>query len=298
VILYRPPCPVVFIENSDDSKSFCTGSTVTLLSNIYYPGINPTHYQWYRNGSPLVGQTGDTLSYSNFSNLDTCYLCITGSSCNGSTSNTITISITQKRTPTITIARQGFELSFICDGEEVLITSTTASGGTLPTFDWKYFEVEYGQWMSLGYTGSTMKFVPYDGIQIRCYMTSNEWCIITGVTISNTLTLTVTPIPIPSVYITPTGTTCSGVTVTYSAIPTNGGSGPSYVWYVNDVEQLSTNSAFTYKPSNGDVITVSMVSNAVCANRGVSYSFIQNVTPNQTFTIPILSVPGNYLYQP
>lgn len=84
-------------------------------------------------------------------------------------------------------------------------------------------------------------------------------------TVSITKTVSVNPIVTPSVTASanPGFTSCTGVAVTYSTAPTNGGSTPVYAWSVNG-SATGTGSSFTYTPNNGDVIRVVLTSSAAC----------------------------------
>jgi PKD repeat protein len=60
---------------------------------------------------------------------------------------------------------------------------------------------------------------------------------------------------------------CAGTFVTYTALPTNGGNNPTYQWTVNSVNITgATNSAYSYIPSNGDIVSCTLTSNATCIN--------------------------------
>ncbi|NTW33743.1 MAG: hypothetical protein HGB12_14175 [Bacteroidetes bacterium] len=83
----------------------------------------------------------------------------------------------------------------------------------------------------------------------------------------NTALINVNPILTASVLITvnPTGAICPGVSVTYTAAPTNGGT-PTYKWK-KGTEYITgeTNSIFTCSTlANGDIITCEMTSNESC----------------------------------
>jgi uncharacterized protein YjdB len=85
---------------------------------------------------------------------------------------------------------------------------------------------------------------------------------------SVTKPLTINPTVVPAVSITPTGSTgdtiCEGTTPTFGATPVNGGTSPAYQWKLNGINS-GTGSSFSYpSPTNGDVLSVKLTSNAVC----------------------------------
>jgi hypothetical protein len=89
----------------------------------------------------------------------------------------------------------------------------------------------------------------------------------------------------------PGNTICAGVSVTFTAVPVNGGSTPVYQWKKNG-NNVGTNSA-TYTDAllaNGDLVTCEITSNAVCATNTTasSNSMLMNVNP-----LPIVSI-GSY----
>lgn len=82
---------------------------------------------------------------------------------------------------------------------------------------------------------------------------------------SDTIIMTVLPPILPLVHVTHTGDTiCAGLTMTFSATATNGGTAPVFKWYVNGV-YMWTGSMFAYIPVTGDFVTCILTSNDPCA---------------------------------
>jgi hypothetical protein len=74
----------------------------------------------------------------------------------------------------------------------------------------------------------------------------------------------VNPTVPPTVTIgTPNDTVCAGALTSFGAIPVNGGFAPSYVWSVNGVNS-GIGPAFSYVPSDGDVVKV-VITSSPCA---------------------------------
>ncbi len=102
--------------------------------------------------------------------------------------------------------------------------------------------------------------------------------------------VTVNPLLTPSVTIGSTATAiCTGTNVTFTATPTNGGSSPSYQWYV-DATPVGSNSS-TYSSTtlnNGEVVSVVMTPSAdVCVSPSTATS---NSITMTVYTTP--SIPG------
>ncbi len=129
---------------------------------------------------------------------------------------------------------------------------------------------------------------------IKVVLTSNANCASPTTATSNVLTYVVTANVVPSVTIqsTPLSPICEGQTVSFIAIPTNGGTTPTYTWNINGAPQPNSNSStFTTNTlANGDVVTASMTSSLSCANptaansNSISISIIPTVVPSVTIT--------------
>ena len=53
---------------------------------------------------------------------------------------------------------------------------------------------------------------------------------------------------------------CPGTTVTYTAVPENGGSSPTYLWKVNGSEVGTNNAVYSYTPANNDQVSCILTS--------------------------------------
>ena len=80
---------------------------------------------------------------------------------------------------------------------------------------------------------------------------------------------------------------CAGTSVTFSATQTNGGTTPVYQWKVNSVNAGANNPVYTYTPSNGDIITCILTSNATCSTGNPATSNAVNMS-----VIPPVGTPG------
>jgi hypothetical protein len=121
-------------------------------------------------------------------------------------------------------------------------------------------------------------------------MISNVLCA-NPATVTNQLTAAVT-IVTPSVTISanPAGAVCAGTQVAYTATPTNGGTSPIYQWRINGTTAGTNSASYSYTPTNGDIVSCTITSNAMCANP-VTASDQSTMIVNQLPTI--ISGTGN-----
>jgi len=87
-------------------------------------------------------------------------------------------------------------------------------------------------------------------------------------------------------------TVCSGTSVTFTAIPTYGGSSPSYQWKVNGVNSGTNSDSFTYIPLNNDVVSCILTSsNTICVfnNPAISNAIAMIVNPQMPVSVSIRS---------
>ncbi len=92
---------------------------------------------------------------------------------------------------------------------------------------------------------------------------------------NNSVALTINDLKPVSVSIgaNPSGSVCAGSNVTFTAIPTNGGSSPTYQWKVNGNNVGQNSPTFsTTSLNNNDSVKVILTSNATCATGSPTFS--------------------------
>ncbi len=112
---------------------------------------------------------------------------------------------------------------------------------------------------------------------------------------SGTATVNVIPTVVPSVNITSSlgDTVCSGVSVTYTANPVNGGITPGYQWHINGSTVGSGNS-YSYLPANGDTVSVTLTSSAACPSPATASDMMKMmVNANVMPTVSVTSITGD-----
>ena len=90
------------------------------------------------------------------------------------------------------------------------------------------------------------------------------------------------PLPVSVSIAASANPVCAGTSVTFTATPTNGGTTPSYQWKVNGTNVGTDNPVYSYIPTNGDIVTCVLTSNATCAtdNPATSNPITMTVNPN------------------
>ena len=108
--------------------------------------------------------------------------------------------------------------------------------------------------------------------------------------------ITVNSLIVPSVSLSPASgdTICSGTAMTFTVTPVNGGTAPAYQWKVNSTITGATSTTYSYIPSNGDIVTAILTSNATCASPAtVSAADTITVIHADTSTLGITVTPGD-----
>jgi len=120
-----------------------------------------------------------------------------------------------------------------------------------------------------------------------------------SVTMAGSAPVSTIPNSVPAVNltITPDTTVCTGTTVVFTPAPTNGGPVPVYQWHVNGTS-VATSNTYTFIPANGDVVGVTMTSNAICPLPATaSDSQRMHVQPFGHPSLTLTSHPGDTVCQ-
>lgn len=279
----------VSVSIAANQNNICAGTQVTYTATPTNGGTTPA-FQWFSGSTPIG--TGNPLHYTPINGeIITCVLtssetCASG---NPATSNAVIMTVIQPLAVSVSIAADPGNT--ICAGIPVTYTATPTNGGTTPSYQW------YKNNSPVGSNQNTYTYNPSNGDQIYVVLTSNEQCSSGSPAQSNTITMTVNSVLAVSVSIAanPGNTVCAGTTVTYTAIPTNGGTTPSYQWKVNSTPAGSNSNTFTYVPSNTDVVTCELTSSETCTsgNPATSNVIAMTVNPMLEVSVSISADPGS-----
>ncbi|MEI6435310.1 MAG: FISUMP domain-containing protein [Bacteroidota bacterium] len=255
----------------------CAGTQATFTATPTNGGSSPG-YQWRINGANINGATNTTYSYIPVNNNAITCLLTSNAVCpnvNPAISNIVTMTVNQLRPVSISIAASA---NPVCVNTSVTFNSTLTNGGLAPAYHWKVNGTNVN-----GATNATFSFAPANNQVVTCLVTSNAICPIGNPATSNPLTMTVNPMLPVSISISASSNPiCSGVLVTDSAMPTNGGSHPVYQWILNNANVTgATNSTYSYNPANNDVIKCLLYSNVNCPTGNPATSNIITQVVNQ-----------------
>ncbi len=283
-ITVNPSLPVgVSIEASANNR--CAGSVIGYTATPVNAGINPL-YQWKVNGNN-VGSNNPLYVYIPLDgDVITCVLtvvnpeaCFVGGT---AISNSIEMTVYPHLEVGVSTASSA---NPVCTGTPVTVTATPVNGGSSPTYQWMVNNINAGT------NNPEFTFVPANGDQVICVLTSSEQCTIGNPATSNTVTIAVNPLLPVSISIAASANpVCTGTPVNFTATAVNGGSNPLYQWKVNAINVGANNPVYEYVPSNGDVITCVLTACESCISGNPATSNAISLTVNP-LPIPVLTGP-------
>lgn len=256
------------------SPSICAGSSLSFTATPTNGGASPA-YQWLVNGANAG--TGSVYTSTTLANTDLVSVtlssnatCVVPSTVN---SNAVTAVVIPTVVPTVSVAVSS---QSICAGSVMSFTATPTNGGASPAYQWLVNGTNAG-------TGSLFSITTLTNNQtISVRLTSNATCALPSVANSNTITAVVIQTVVPTVSVAASSQSiCAGSSMSFTAIPTNGGASPAYQWLVNGAA-AGTGSVLTSAAlTNNQPVSVILTSNAVCA--------LPSTTRSNTITAVVIS---------
>ena len=206
-------------------------------------------------------------------------LTVTDANGNSATCSTTVIvqDFVQNATATINVSPS----TTICQGDSVTFTASGTNLGANPQYEWFVNSLSVGN-NSATYTTTALN----NNDDVYVEITSGP-CNTS--TVSNTIVMTVNPLlPVSFILNASANPACSGDNLTFFVTGLiNGGSNPTYQWYVNsNPVGGNTNSYTSNSIIDGDIISVDVSSNLACADPvPASQSLTMTVTPDATITL-------------
>ncbi|HWN88544.1 MAG TPA: Calx-beta domain-containing protein [Chitinophagaceae bacterium] len=257
------------ITVSNSATISCPSNTIvaapagqcTVVVNGIDPIVAPigTSYTYTLTGATIGTGTG-TASGKTFNAGVTTVTYALNSSPSTNCSFTVTVN-----TDVIPVINLNASVTDICPGQQVVFTTLPFNGGANPSYQWKLNGNNIP-----GATGSTYQSTTLaNGDKVSVLMTSSLGCANPQSDLSEEILINVSSSVVPLVSLGMSATTiCTGMPVNFTAIPTNGGTSPTYQWKLNG-NIIPGASGSTYQSStlaNGDQVSVTMTSSLACAS--------------------------------
>jgi uncharacterized protein (TIGR02145 family) len=271
----------VICSISASANPVCAGTSVTFTATPTHGGLTPS-YLWKVNGSS-AGTNNPVYTYIP-ANGDQVTCTLTSSEpCtvnNPVNSNSLLMVIDSNLMVVCSISASA---NPVCAGTSVTFTAAPTHGGLTPSYLWKV------NGSSAGTNNPVYTYVPANGDQVSCTLTSSEPCTVNNPVNSNSLLMVIDSVLVVNCTIAASiNPVCAGLPVTFTATPVNGGTSPSYQWKVNGINAGPNNPLYTFNPSNGDLVNCTMTSSETCTiNNPITTNTLQITTNNPpavTFT--------------
>ena len=216
------PAVTIYVPGGD---TVCAGSVVNFTPVPVNGGATPT-YQWSVNGT--YASAASTYSYVP-ADRDIVSVTLTSSAACATyptATNSVQLTVHTHEMPTATIsANPG---TSVCPGTPVTFTGTTTFGGTAAEYFWIVNSTINSA------TTPNFTYTPDNHDYVALMLVSNYPCATMDTIFSNSFVLTVDTLsPSVSIIAHPGQSITKGQWDTLTAVPVNGGTSPSYRWYVN-----------------------------------------------------------------
>lgn len=267
--------PAMSITITASDTDICSTDSIKFIATVSNGGLTKS-YQWILNNLAVGGDT-NVVTLKSLNDQDTIKCVVTSTStCPGDTialSNPIGIKVNPMVNPSLSISPNS---NPVCLGSTITFTAIPINGGTAPFYQWKVNGVNVGI-NSSSFVTSTL----VDKDTVSCWMISNTSCRNFDSAFSNIVVITITPTTTSVTITTPDTITCSGQTVTFTAVPYNGGSSPFYQWKKNGFSVGANSTTYSLNIlANNDKISCSITSNSNCASPKTGSSNVITMTVN------------------
>ncbi|NMM49184.1 fibronectin type III domain-containing protein [Marinigracilibium pacificum] len=253
---------VADISITADLNPACTGDNVTFTANVTNGGTTPG-IQWRVNGTDVTGETGLTYTTNTlndgdivtaFLTVDPTSVCITPASIE---SNSINMLVGNGFNPLVEITA---DQNPICAGNDVTFTSTVSAVGTNPVYQWRIDGVDQPGATSDTFVASGLT----DGQEVSLFVTVDPaFTCANQPSVGDTIAISVSNSIDPSVVLVSTNNpACPGGDIVFEAQPTNGGTNPTFEWFIDgNLIAGETSETLTFNTATlngGEVISVEM----------------------------------------
>ncbi len=178
----------------------------------------------------------------------------------------------------------------ICIGASVTFTAIPANGGTTPSYQWFINGNPIGT-NSTTFTTSGLT----TGQIVTCIMTSNMPGVTNSPATSNAITTAVTNPVSPSVSISGSTTICEGLIASFATSASYAGSSPTYQWTLNGSNVGTNSTSYSYSPTTGDIIGVTLTSSNTCVTSSTAMANPLTMTVNPIPVAATISQNANVL---
>jgi hypothetical protein len=273
VISVTPTVTPSVTINSLPNDTVCAGTSVNYTPVAVNGGLTPS-YQWSVNGVSVATAPSYTFVPANGDivtvRMTSSAVCPSPATATGS----VTMTVQDFTHPSVSITATPGDT--VCQGSLVTVNSTEIYGGSAPIYTWMKNGVIFG-------SGPAITYAPVNNDQIYCIMQSNHPCRLANSDSSSLIVFkTVEPVePIVTIAVTPTTNVSVGQSATLTASVVNGGTAPTYQWYMNSLPMTgATNAAYThtFTTSENDSFSCQVTSSGICRITGHQWVFM-NISP-------------------
>ena len=295
------------VSTAVSANNVCSGTSVTFTASV--TNAVATSYQWKKNGTNIGSATSATLTTTSYVNGDVFTVLVN----NSVTSAGITMVVAGTKTPSVQILSQDAPTGavatlgsvsnpfVVCANQVADFTAIATNGGATPSYSWSVNSSAVAATKDFAFSQSTP-----GTYQVAVTMTSSEACAspasgtssVYYVSVVDAQTLSI-PAFSSNGYTVSNATrvgstdifavcTSSPINVTFTVLPLNAGSNPSFQWQRNGNNVGVNSQTFTIDNFvDGDVFTVTVTSSLSCGGAPVtspSITLQRNAVPTLTVT--------------